>query len=290
VDGRGKSPPGLGSPLRDISPRRYGRSRTDTMVFNEPPFSEELSKGDKKGTDESQAIQGQNTGEPELVGEIITSPVDEQTHPVVPFEERLSSRDLDIQPDGKEDPAASSDVDIASLPARSDSPLDDAEAMITPSSDVMAENIIPEQSITTPLTESTIPTESSKAGAPVEGLHAPELHIEDTPTLDVDEVPEELSLSEDAATGAPDPTSSAFDTNAASGNATAAIDQGSEASASPADTPEVTPPEISDEAPLDGVKPEVDMGLAATDDSDLTVSVNTEAPPETPCDVAKAEP
>ena len=45
------NPPGLGdaSPVRDQSPRRYGRNRTDTMVFSEAfNVTEELSKSDER--------------------------------------------------------------------------------------------------------------------------------------------------------------------------------------------------------------------------------------------------
>lgn len=57
------NPPGLGnaSPARDQSPRRYGRNRTDTMVFSEAfNVAEDLSKNDEREGGEAQSNEQQH--------------------------------------------------------------------------------------------------------------------------------------------------------------------------------------------------------------------------------------
>lgn len=80
---RAKSPPGLGgaSPARDQSPRRYGRNRTDTMVFSEAfNVAEDLAKGDdQEGDGENRNASGDGdinragTGQDGLHADVVES-------------------------------------------------------------------------------------------------------------------------------------------------------------------------------------------------------------------------
>jgi len=260
----------------------------DTMVLSEAVnVSEELAKGDKIEIGENQGVLGPNIGEIELSGGTTSPAVDKAA---VSSEAEATPENLpesDIQPAEQQDPATSSSISrVAELPTESTHPdpqVNVAEAVIhIPSSDTSTtENAESEPSIITPATGSAIP-ESSEAETIADSASTQAPHLEETPTVDTDNVFEGPSPS--PADSAPDPETSAFIVTSPVDSNTAS--EGGETSASPADNPEPTLPENPHQATSEGLKPELDVEPTVVDSA---VSTNAEAQPEASSEAVNSE-
>ncbi|OSD08146.1 Mob1/phocein [Trametes coccinea BRFM310] len=98
---RGKSPPGPAGQTRNESPRKFGRARTDTMVYSEAfSVAEELAKGDLSEVDIDREIAAERaaaaagTAElyvPPVPATVSAEPVGQSEEPHEPKEEQQSS-------------------------------------------------------------------------------------------------------------------------------------------------------------------------------------------------------
>ncbi|KAI0827044.1 Mob1/phocein [Trametes gibbosa] len=123
---RGKSPPGPAGQTRNESPRKFGRPRTDTMVYSEAfSVAEELAKSDLSEVDIDREIAAERTA--------VTSGASERSgpSPEVPAEEPLALAAVDVPnmpfviPSSQEVPVPTEET--ATEPALAQSPIESIE-------------------------------------------------------------------------------------------------------------------------------------------------------------------
>lgn len=290
-----ENPPGLGSPARDHSPRRYGRSRTDTMVFSEAfNVAEELAKGEKKEVDGNpDQIVGEES-EPEMV--VVVDEVDIVMAPE-PYPERppISDLELDIEPIGQE----SDILDVAVPPAEStchDPQIDVAEAPPhAPCHNILeAENPQTEPPASISPDESTISasTESSASEPGADNASAPKPNVEEAPADHIPDEPSLVSVTDIVPETSASVLSDAppVDTNLTSGDAATVED--SEASVKEAGKSEAGSSETPDAiTSAEDVKLQLDIESTAPDSSDSPAEIIAEIPSEaSPDAAAESEP
>ncbi|KAI0777794.1 hypothetical protein BD413DRAFT_467342 [Trametes elegans] len=95
--GRGKSPPGPAGQARNDSPRKFGRARTDTMVYSEAfSVAEELAKGDLSEVDIDREIAAERAAAAAAAESY--APETGAAPPVEPPEAEIAGRHIIIVP------------------------------------------------------------------------------------------------------------------------------------------------------------------------------------------------
>ncbi|RDX54628.1 Mob1/phocein [Lentinus brumalis] len=102
---RGTSPPGPAGPQRNESPRKFGRNRTDTMVYSEAfSVAEELAKSDLSEVDIDREVAAERAAaaaEVDLPPIIIPGPSSDSA-PVPPAEESEVESPVDVEREAEE--------------------------------------------------------------------------------------------------------------------------------------------------------------------------------------------
>lgn len=285
-----ENPRGLSSPARDHSPRRYGRSRTDTMVFSEAfNVAEELAKGEKKETEGTQSGQGHSAGKAELEIETIT--------PVPVVDEVAAAADLEANHEW--DTVVELDDPWADIPDATefqpestvhDSNVDVAEpSSHASSSDTpIPENSIAEQPAIPAPTGSTTSTstESSASEAITENASPQQSITEEAPKVETDRTPDEIPTASTADLASEAEVSVISDAppvevkvHASSESSSMAADaDGGEVPAPPTSNPGASP--ATDSIASEDTKLQTDIESSASDGSDSPVEKAADIPLE----------
>ncbi|KAI0360559.1 Mob1/phocein [Trametes cingulata] len=163
---RGKSPPGPAGQTRNESPRKFGRARTDTMVYSEAySVAEELAKGDLSEVDIDREIAAERaaaaagTAEPLLpTAEAVPAEVPSAEYPTVV---RMSRRE----------------------------PTPELSTQEQPSVEEQGSQLVEENLATEPAPESTTETEHAPAATEEAPLDKPEEASQEAPAPSAEEPP-----------------------------------------------------------------------------------------------------
>jgi len=191
---REKSPPSLGtdspkgSSKGDQSPRRYGRNRTDTMVFSEAfNAAEELSKGDERELDGGQGKNAVQSAAGATTQGILEAPVVSQPEIIID-ELEVPSIEPAVPPVEELEPDLQQDSVESAQHVEGPETIAEAAESSEPDTSVPKESALEQPAV-------PASTTISAADVAVEDASVPEPTVEDAPKAEPEEPPSDVSHS-----------------------------------------------------------------------------------------------
>ncbi|CDO75005.1 hypothetical protein BN946_scf184965.g7 [Trametes cinnabarina] len=257
---RGKSPPGPAGQTRNESPRKFGRARTDTMVYSEAfSVAEELAKGDLSEVDIDREIAAERAAAAAGTTELYEPPVvpppvsSEPANPPSEESEELKEEPIPVPSEFSPEPEPAKDQE----PAQPESSAQATEEEVSPPP-------VDETAPTAP-DEGDIPANQSPSEQAATEVTAPSAEDQSAPASDLEhEHPAEPSVDE---------ADSASESKAAAESSVPSEDN--EATAPPV----AAPTEVEHTAVEPAAETETEAALEDTSTAIPALGTSEEAPP-----------